>query len=464
VSERILQVHLRDEGDVVAARQRARDVAARLGFERQDQTRIATAVSEIARNAYRYAGGGTVEFAVDTRGRRPALEVRVADQGQGIADLDAVLDGRYRSQTGMGMGIAGTRRLMDRFELTSVPGEGTTVVFAHELPPTAPLPAESIPVIAAELARTRPDAPAAEVQRQNQELLRTLDELRTRETELLRLNQELEDTNRGVVALYAELDDNVEQLRRSAALRAQFVSYMSHEFRTPLDSIIALTGILLARIDGELEDEQEKQVTLVQRSARDLLNLVDDMLDTMRFEAGQVTLRLGTFDVADLFTALRATLRPLRTITAVGLHFEDPENVPPLHTDEGKLSQVLRNLVANALKFTERGHIRVTTRGDGNGWVTFAVADTGVGITPVDQERIFQDFTQVDGAVQRRVRGSGLGLPLSRKLTELLGGTLTTESEPGVGSVFTVRIPAVHPSLAADGADGDGDAGEAARG
>ncbi|HET6763791.1 MAG TPA: ATP-binding protein [Longimicrobiaceae bacterium] len=464
MSERILQVHLHAEGDVVAARQRARDVAARLGFERQDQTRIATAVSEIARNAFRYAGGGTVDFMVSTAGRRAALEVRVADRGPGIADLDAVLDGRYRSQTGMGMGIAGTRRLMDRFELTSVAGEGTIVVFARELPAAAPLPAGALPAIAAELARTRPEGPAAEVQRQNQELLRTLDDLRSRETELLRLNQELEDTNRGVVALYAELDDNVEQLRRSAALRAQFVSYMSHEFRTPLDSIIALTGILLARIDGELEDEQEKQVTLVQRSARDLLNLVDDMLDTMRFEAGQVTLRLGVFDVGDLFTGLRATLRPLRTITTVGLHFEEPENVPPLQTDEGKLSQVLRNLVANALKFTERGHIRVTAAGGGDGWVTFAVEDTGVGITRVDQERIFQDFTQVDGAVQRRVRGSGLGLPLSRKLTELLGGTLTTESEPGVGSVFTVRIPAVHPSLVEHDGDAADDDGERAYG
>jgi signal transduction histidine kinase len=261
-----------------------------------------------------------------------------------------------------------------------------------------------------------------------------------------------------VVALYAELDDTVEQLRRSAALRAQFVSYMSHEFRTPLDSIIALTGILLARIDGELESEQEKQVTLVQRSARDLLNLVDDMLDTMRFEAGQVTLRLARFEAADLFSALRATLRPLRTITEVGLHFQEPRNVPLLHTDEGKLSQVLRNLVANSLKFTERGHIRVTGTADAEGWVTFAVADTGVGITPADQERVFQDFAQVDGAVQRRVRGSGLGLPLSRKLTAMLGGTLTLESEPGVGSTFTVRIPAVHPSLhstpAAEDADG----------
>jgi signal transduction histidine kinase len=452
VREPILSVDLRDEQDVVAARQRAREVAARLGMERQDQTRLATAVSEIARNAFRYAHGGRVEFAVDDGGRRPALEVRVSDTGPGIADLAAVLEGRFRSTTGMGMGIAGTRRLMDRFRLDSAPGRGTTVVFAKELPARHLPPREALLRLGAELAEHHPAAPAEEVARQNQELLRALDELRAREAELLRLNRELEDTNRGVVALYAELDDNVEQLRRSAALRAQFVSYMSHEFRTPLDSIIALTGILLARIDGELEDEQEKQVVLVQRSARDLLNLVDDMLDTMRFEAGQVTLRLARFRVEELFAALRATLRPLRTLVEVGLHFDDPAGAPPLHTDEGRLSQVLRNLVANALKFTERGEIRVRAEPREGGWLEFTVADTGVGITPADHERIFQDFAQVDGAVQRRVRGSGLGLPLSRKLTSLLGGTLTVESAPGVGSTFTVRIPALHPSLAADAA------------
>jgi signal transduction histidine kinase len=460
VSAPILSVDLRADRDVVVARQQARELGARLGLDGQDQTRLATAVSEIARNAYRYAGGGRVEFAVDDAHGRPALQVRVSDEGPGIADLGAVLEGRFRSQTGMGMGIAGTRRLMDRFDLSSERGRGTTVVFAKELPPRAAPSRDEVARLGREIAGRQPDAPAEEAARQNRELLRALDELRARETELLRLNRELEDTNRGVVALYAELDDTVEQLRRSAALRAQFVSYMSHEFRTPLDSIIALTGILLARIDGELEQEQEKQVSLVQRSARDLLNLVDDMLDTMRFEAGQVTLRLSEFRAEELFSGLRATLRPLRTITEVGMHFDGARRLPPLHTDEGRLSQVLRNLVANALKFTERGEIRVHASSDGEGWVTFTVADTGVGIGPADQERIFQDFAQVDGAVQRRVRGTGLGLPLSRKLTALLGGTLTVDSQVGVGSTFTVRIPAVHPSLTGPAEA----AGEAARG
>lgn len=452
MSQALLSLSIGHEHDVVAVRQRARQVAELLGFDTQQQTRIATAVSEIARNAFRYAGGGRMEMRVDGLPPRQALAVRVVDSGPGIADLDAVLEGRYRSVTGMGMGIVGTRRLMDWFRIESAPGRGTEVEFGCTLPAGHAGIGAAGPVrIADELARRRPESPFEEIQRQNQELLHALAELRAREHDLLRLNQELEDTNRGVVALYAELDENVAQLRRTSAQRAQFVSYMSHEFRTPLDSMIALTGLLLARVDGELTDEQEKQVGYVQRSARDLLNLVDDLLDTARVEAGQVTLRPSPFSVADLFRALHATLRPLRTREEVALVFEEAPDLPRLETDEAKVSQVLRNLVSNALKFTERGEVRVAARPSGDGLVVFEVADTGLGIAPEDAERIFEDFTQVESSVQRRVKGTGLGLPLSRKLAGLLGGSLTVSSRVGAGSVFSLVLPAVC-RLAGDGA------------
>jgi signal transduction histidine kinase len=243
------------------------------------------------------------------------------------------------------------------------------------------------------------------------------------------------------VALYAELDERVEQLRRANALRAQFMSYMSHEFRTPLDSILALSGLLLDRVDGELTDEQEKQVEFVRRSARDLLNLVDDLLDTAQVDAGKVAVHPAPFSVTELFSALRATLRPLLAGETTQLVFDDAAALPVLFTDEAKVAQVLRNLVSNALKFTEAGEVRVSARGAPDETIVFAVRDTGVGIAPEDQARIFEDFAQVDGHIQRRRRGTGLGLPLSRKLAELLGGTLTLRSEPGRGSTFTLVLP-----------------------
>jgi signal transduction histidine kinase len=458
----IVTVALRGDADVVLARQRARQVAELLGFDVQDQTRFATAVSEIARNAVRYAGGGRLELRVDgAAGGAQTLVARVADHGPGIAALDDVLAGRYVSDTGMGIGIAGTRRLMDHFALETKPGAGTTVELGKRLPRAAPPVDDAARArVAAALARLAPPDPLDEVQRQNHELIAALGEARGRQDEMQHLNKELEDTNRGVVALYAELDGRMEQLRRANALRAQFMSYMSHEFRTPLDSMLALTGLLLDRVDGELTGEQEKQVAFVRRSARDLLNLVDDLLDTARVDAGKIAVRATRFTVPDLFNLLRATLRPLLAGETTQLVFESAGALPELATDEAKVAQVLRNFISNALKFTEGGEVRVTARELGGGWMEFAVADTGIGISAEDCERVFEDFAQVDGALQRRRRGTGLGLPLSRKLAGLLGGRVDVDSELGVGSTFTLALPMVYVEPVEPGA---GDAGRPAR-
>lgn len=456
----LLTVALKADADVVLARQRARSVAELLGFDVQDQTRFATAVSEIARNAVRYARGGRLQLRVEgAPGQPQTLVARVTDGGPGIARLDEVLGGGYRSRTGMGMGIVGTRRLMDTFSIHSSP-DGTTVELGKRLPRAAPPVDDGARArVSTLLARQAPPDPAEELQRQNRELIAALNEARSRQDEMQHLNKELEDTNRGVVALYAELDERVEQLRRANGLRAQFMSYMSHEFRTPLDSVLALTGLLLDRVDGELTDEQEKQVAFVRRSARDLLNLVDDLLDTARVDAGKIAMRVTRFSVPDLFNLLRATLRPLLAGETTQLVFEDASELPELETDEAKVAQILRNFISNALKFTEGGEVRVTAREVEEGWIALAVADTGIGISPEDCERVFEDFAQVDGALQRRRRGTGLGLPLSRKLAGMLGGRVEVASELGVGSTFTLTLPMVHvpapePALAGARADG----------
>jgi len=256
MSLRVLTVALRFEDDVVLARQRARQIARLFGFEAQDQTRIATAVSEIARNAFRYAGGGKVEFGVEGRTAPQLFEIVVSDQGPGIARLSDILEGRYRSSTGMGLSIVGARRLMDQFEIAATSGQGTRIVLRKLLPPSSPVvgPAGAT-ALGEELAREVPRGPLEEIQRQNQELIQALDELRRRQEELEHLNRELEDTNRGVVALYAELDEKADHLRRADELKSRFLSNMSHEFRTPLNSIMALSHLLLDRVDGPLTAE-----------------------------------------------------------------------------------------------------------------------------------------------------------------------------------------------------------------
>ena len=438
----ILSVSVSQESDVVAARQRARQIAALLGFDVHQQTKLATAVSEIARNAYNYGNGGRADFSIEVKSDSQRLVIRITDSGSGIADLARVLEGNYESETGMGLGIIGARRLMDSFEIESSPGAGVAVTMSKELPGRAPLVTKrTLGHLIDELARQEPAGPLVEMRQQNRELLATLEELGSRQEELLRLNHELEDTNRGVVALYAELDDKAEHLRRADDMKSRFLSNMSHEFRTPLNSILALTRLLLDRADGELTGEQERQVFFIRKSAESLYELINDLLDLAKVESGKTTVHPAEFDVKNLFGALRGMLKPLLVNPAVNLVFEEPDGLPPVISDEAKISQILRNFVSNALKFTERGEVRVSARRNGDR-VIFSVSDTGIGIDATDVERIFQEFTQLESPIQRKVKGTGLGLPLSRKLAELLGGSVSVQSTPGTGSTFSLEVPA----------------------
>lgn len=438
----IIAVVIETEEDVVAARQRARQVAALLGFEQQDQTRVATAVSEIARNAYTYGGGGRVEFALDEAGRPQSLVVRVVDQGPGIVNLGDILSGQYRSQSGMGLGILGARRLLDDFDVATGQDQGTTITLRKTLPPRAPaLTPESIRSIADALAKEKPRGSLAELREQNRELIVSLDEVRKRQDELSRLNRELADTNRGVVALYAELDERAEQLKRANEIKTRFLSNMTHEFRTPLNAIMALTGLLLDRSDGPLSPEQERQVTYIRQSATALSDIVNDLLDLAKVEAGKTTVSASRFHVDELFGALRGMLRPLCVDDEVSLVFKQDEDLPPIYGDERKVSQVLRNFVSNALKFTTKGEVTVSASLADDASIVFAVRDTGIGIAPEHHTAIFEEFTQIENALQTRAKGTGLGLTLSKSLAELMGGRVWVESALGKGAAFFLQIP-----------------------
>ena len=448
--KRILSIRIRSEHDIVGARRRARQVASLLGFPVTGRAAVAAAVSEIARNAFQYAGGGAIEFAVTT-GPAPFLWIEISDHGPGMADLDAVLGGQYKSTTGLGVGIVGARRLMDRFEIASSP-QGTRVRFGKSLPAAAKPP--DLPNLARELAGESMSTLLEEVQVQNRDLVSVLEslqqrekELHSRQQELERLNVELEETNRGVVALYAELEESASALRRANQLKSQFLSHISHEFRTPVNSIMALTHLLLRRTDGELTSEQEKQVTFIRQAAGGLADMVNDLLDIAKVESGKTEVRLAPVDVSHVLGAVRALMRPLATNDAVALIFEDPPARLTMETDEAKLGQILRNLVSNALKFTERGEVRVSARALDD-HIVFSVSDTGIGIAPQDLELVFQEFSQIHHSMQRCVKGTGLGLSLSRKFAGLLGGTLEATSNLGVGSTFVLKLP-IHAAPAA---------------
>jgi len=436
-------LQLRKEQDVVQARQRARDIAAMLGFENREQIRLATAASEIARNAFRYARNGKVEFCLGSNVPQ-ALEIEISDSGPGIPNLETILEGRYRSQTGLGIGIIGTKRLMDGFEIRTG-SNGTLVRMSKRLPEGVPFLTEKKGRdLIEKLRRQQPESPYAEVERQNQELLKTMEELRKRQEELAILNRELEDTNRGVVALYAELDDRADYLRRASETKTAFFSNISHEFKTPLNSIISLSRMLLERIDGDLTEEQEKQVRFIAEASSLLSDMISDLLDIAKVEAGKVRVRVKSFSVEELFSALKGMLKPLLAHnTSVDLTFENHTGEVTLRTDEGKVSQILRNFISNAIKFTPHGTISVLADMVGEN-VRFEVRDTGIGIAPEHHGTIFEEFTQVENPLQEKFRGTGLGLPLSRNLGALLGGRVWVESQLGRGSSFFVEIPALY--------------------
>lgn len=436
---RIFAMELRYEQDIVLVRQVARRAAGLLGFDVHDQTRIATAISEVARGVFREGGRIQAQFSV-TRESESSFLVQVSTLG-GMQPGGAPL---HESGAGASLGIASARRLMDDSYVNSVPNKGVEVILRKRLPRKGTqLTSEMLRSIGRDLMHKAESQTAfEEVRHQNIELMSVLEKLREREAELAQMNRELEETNRGIIALYAELDEKAASLQRANEVKTRFLSHMTHEFRTPLSSVLSLTRMLLEDDEERLTSEQEVQVKYIRQAITELSEMVNDLLDLAKVGAGKLSVRMERCELADLLAALRGMFRPMVPEGGpVRLVLDEPVGIPPIWTDEAKLSQILRNLISNALKFTPKGEVRVAATRMGEDHVGILVADTGIGIAAEEQERIFEEFAQVESHVQKATKGTGLGLPLSRQLAEILGGHLRVESALGHGSTFTLVLP-----------------------
>ena len=531
MTEQIASVAIRQERDVVLARQRAREVAELLGFDRQDQTRIATAISELARNAYQYAGGGDVAYSLEDGAE---LTISVTDVGPGIADLQTILDGGYRSATGMGIGIVGVRRLMDRFELDSA-GTGTTVVVGKHLPQAALAGAPDAGAIAAKIARGEGDDPFAEMQRQNQDLVHALGEVE-------RVNTELEQRNREVLAISAALeeraqaarvlsevadgivlvgfDGKIRQWNRAAAfivgrtaeevvgkdaveaipgwatfmaripvtesptgemsasdvvpievdghelwlsgagvalpegtvyafrnvtkertldrVRNELISTVSHELRTPLASIYGAARTL--EREGLSEESRAAMLAVLVQESKRLERIVDSILVASRIQEREMPISIQAADLGKIaretVDAVRASLPEDRTIT---LTVDEP--MPLVECDPAHLSQVLANLVDNAVRYSPQGGPIEIAVSHAQTVARCTVRDEGLGIPAEEHERIFDRFYRLDPDLRYTITGTGLGLYISRELVRLMGGRIEVRSELGEGSTFAVELP-----------------------
>lgn len=439
----LLQMPLRVEHDIFLVRQRGREVAAAVGLEYQDQIRIATALSEIARQVLASVGGAEVAFFATDEGPRPVLQIQVTSVAP-VPHVD-LTDG----QAGAAGRLVDTVHIEDRDAVT-------VVRMSRRIPATAaPLTAEQFGEVRTRLAASAPGSALDELAMQNMQLVATLDEVRSQRDELARLNaelqetnqgvmalygqlsEELEATNRGVVALYAELDEKSAELRAASEAKSRFLANVSHELRAPVTAIIGLGRLLADAASDPLTAEQARQVELIRTSAADLLALVNDLLDLAKAESGRIEPTWSEVNLRLVFGQLRGTLRALSR-PDVQLVVEDPPYPATVRSDEVLLSRVLRNLLHNGLKFTERGEVRMRAEHRNDRW-RLSVSDTGIGIPPEYHERIFEDFYQVPGT--ERAAGTGLGLPYAQRLVTLLGGSLELYSEPGRGSTFTVTLP-----------------------
>ena len=480
------------EDDVVAVRQRVRRISERLGFGVQDQTRIATAVSEIARNAYGYAEGGKVEYGLDEDREGQSLVVRISDRGPGIRDLGAILEGRHRSSTGLGIGISGSRRLMDRFEIASVPGQGTVVTIGKLLPPggqafTGP----KVAALADAAARACTEDRNATLREHNRDLMRSLSDLAEREEEARRLNAELAETNRGVVALYAELEAQAGHLREAGANLESQVAARTSELAEANDRLRA-EAAERERMEQDLRQSQKMEAVgqLTGGIAHDFNNLLTGIvgsLDLMRSRiakgrteslgryldsamasanrAAALTHRLLAFarrqpldpkvtDANALVVGMADLLR--RTISeAIDLQIVTAAGLWPTLCDPHQLENAILNLAINArdampdggtlIIRTANGHIDGDIDGLRPGempeeYVCIRVSDTGTGMPPEVIARAFDPFFTTKPLGQ----GTGLGLSMIYGFAKQSEGHARIESEVGAGTSISLYLPRHH--------------------
>jgi CheY-like chemotaxis protein len=267
-------------------------------------------------------------------------------------------------------------------------------------------------------------------------------ELEQTNVQLEERTHELERQKQSLVAAQAELARNAHSLEVTSRYKSEFLANMSHELRTPLNSSLILAKLLVDNKDGNLSDEQVRYAKAIHASNNDLLTLINDILDLSRIEAGHVEIVAEPVEVSAILNRLRDTFEPLAAQKGLALRLDTAPGAPATVVgDEQRLSQILKNLMANAVKFTERGEVALRVEAAAPGRVRFTVADTGIGIDPSQADVIFEAFRQADGSTSRKFGGSGLGLSISRDLARRMGGDITVASEKGKGSAFTLEVP-----------------------
>ncbi len=282
----------------------------------------------------------------------------------------------------------------------------------------------------------------AHLETQQAELEQTNEKLSEQAQVLADQRDELDQRNTTLGRIQAQLEERAEELQRASRYKSEFLANMSHELRTPLNSSLILAKLLAENGNGNLDDEQVKFAESIYSAGNDLLNLINDILDIAKVEAGKLEVRPERTQLAGMLESLRDVFVPMAGERGLDFRIEQQGELPQvLFTDRQRAEQILRNLLSNAFKFTDRGGVTLSVSRQDDHYLAFAVRDTGIGIAADQQQAIFEAFRQADGTTSRRYGGTGLGLSISRDLAGLLGGSISVSSAPGEGSTFTLLLP-----------------------
>jgi len=268
-------------------------------------------------------------------------------------------------------------------------------------------------------------------------------QVNARTHELQRINQVMEQR---IIERTAELAEAMKKAQAADQIKSAFLAAMSHELRTPLNSIIGFTGIILQEIVGPLNDEQKKQLTMVRNSSRHLLELINDVLDISKIEAGQLQVAEEEIDLRQIIEKAVQSTRPLAERNGLELGVEIPPEIGTATGDARRVEQIILNLLSNAIKFTEKGSVRIICESEADR-IVIKVMDTGIGIKTENMEKIFESFRQIDSGLSRKYEGTGLGLSISRRLVQLMGGQIWVTSVEGSGSTFGFSLPKQRRSI-----------------
>jgi signal transduction histidine kinase len=434
---RLGDIYVRRESDIIKVRDRVRRLAREMGFDSTTQIKITTAVSEVTRNIYEYAKSGAISLALAERGLDIGLQLMARDDGPGINEttLRAIMRGNYQSISGLGVGLSGTRKLMDEFDIETAPGAGTRVTFIKWMPRAASETVkERLEELRAYFGLDEDDSVVEELQQQNRDFVVILSELEEKREELEELNRKLNDSNK-------ELNEANAKLRELSELKEEFLALTTHDLRSPLTVISGVISFFTSGRLGELSPEQKNMVSMMERNTQSLIELVNDLLDASKLESGTMRLDITSIDLSQLLAELHEAMEPLAREKEITLAEKLAPDVPLVEADRTKLRRILVNLLSNALKFTPKhGSVEVRAALEGER-VRLTVADTGVGIAPDDVKRLFDKYEQARSRATRGEKGTGLGLYITRQLVELHGGAIEVQSELGRGSTFSFTLP-----------------------